>query len=130
MSDFSLAPRRRPLWRLFIMPVLLLVAAAAWSGFWFYAASEVGVRADAWAAQEAKSGRVYECGKRSVAGYPFRLEVRCDDASVSLVSQTAAAGAPITVRLGEILVIAQIYQPKLLIAEFKAPATLSDRGQP
>jgi hypothetical protein len=28
------------------------------------------------------------------------------------------------------MVIAQIYQPKLLIAEFKAPATLADRGQP
>ena len=35
-----------------------------------------------------------------------------------------------TARLGEILVIAQVYQPKLLIAEFKAPATLADRGQP
>ncbi|NOJ48752.1 DUF2125 domain-containing protein [Bradyrhizobium archetypum] len=130
MPDMTPAPRRRPLWRLFIMPALLVVAAAAWTAFWFYAASEVGVRADAWAAQEAKSGRVYQCGKRSVAGYPFRLEVRCDDASVSLVSQTAGAQAPFTARLGEIMVIAQIYQPKLLIAEFKAPATLSDRGQP
>ena len=73
------------------MPALLVVAAIAWSGFWFYAASEVGVRADAWRAQEAKAGRVYDCGKRSVAGYPFRLEVRCDDASVALVSQTAGA---------------------------------------
>ena len=130
MPDMTPAPRRRPLWRLFIMPALLVVAAAAWSGFWFYAASEVGVRADAWRAQEAKAGRVYDCGKRSVAGFPFRLEVRCDDASVSLVSQTAGAQAPFTARLGEILVIAQIYQPKLLIAEFKAPATLADRGQP
>jgi hypothetical protein len=112
------------------MPALLLVAAAGWSVFWFYAASEVGVRADAWAAQEARAGRVYACGKRSVAGYPFRLEVRCDDASVALVSQTAGAQAPFTARLGEIMVIAQIYQPKLLIAEFKAPATLADRGQP
>ena len=130
MPDMTPAPRRRPLWRLFIMPALLLVAAAAWSAFWFYAASEVGVRADAWAAQEAKSGRVYDCGKRSVAGYPFRLEVRCDDASVSLVSQTAGARTPFTARLGEIMVIAQVYQPGLLIAEFKAPATLADRGQP
>ena len=48
----------------------------------------------------------------------------------ALVSQTADAKAPFTARLGEIMVIAQIYQPKLLIAEFKAPATLSDRGQP
>ena len=112
------------------MPALLVVAAIAWSGFWFYAASEVGVRADAWRAQEAKAGRVYDCGKRSVAGYPFRLEVRCDDASVALVSQTAGAAAPFTARLGEILVVAQIYQPDRLIAEFKAPASLAERGQP
>ena len=130
MPDMTPAPRRRPLWRLFILPALLLVAAIAWSGFWFYAASEVGVRADAWRAQEAKAGRIYDCGKRSVAGYPFRLEVRCEDASVTLVSQTAGAPAPFTAQLGEIMVIASIYQPKLLIAEFKAPATIADRGQP
>src|SRR5262245_59069535 len=129
MPDMTPAPRRRPLWRLFIMPALVVVAAAAWSAFWFYAASEAGVRADGWAAQEAKAGRIYACGKRSVAGFPFRFEVRCEDASVTLVSQTAGAEL-LTARLGEILVIAQIYQPKLLIAEFKAPATLSDRGQP
>jgi len=132
MSDMTLAPRRRPLWRLFIMPILLLVAAAAWSAFWFFAASQVDARADAWRAQEAKSGRVYDCAKRSVAGFPFRLEVRCDGASVTLLSQTAAqaaAQAPITAQLGEILVVAQVYDPKLLIAEFTAPATISDRGQ-
>src|SRR5437868_6149621 len=130
MPDNSPAPRRRPLWRLFITPALLVVAAAAWSGFWFYAASEVWVRADAWRAQEAKSGRVYDCARHSVAGYPFRLEVRCDDASVALVSQTAGAQTPFTAQLGEILVVAQIYQPDRLIAEFKAPATIADRGQP
>ena len=132
MSDMTLAPRRRPLWRLFIMPILLVIAAAAWSAFWFFAASQVDVRADAWRAQEAKSGRVYDCAKRSVAGFPFRLEVRCDGASVTLLSQTAAQAAtqaPITAQLGEILVVAQVYDPKLLIAEFTAPATISDRGQ-
>jgi hypothetical protein len=129
MSDMTLAPRRRPLWRLFIMPVLVLIAAAAWSAFWFYAASQVEVSADAWRAQEAKSGRVYDCARRSVAGFPFRLEVRCDGASVSLVSQTAdAAQAPVTAKLGEILLVAQVYDPKLLIAEFTGPATLSERG--
>jgi hypothetical protein len=130
MTPMTPAPRRRPLWRLFIMPALLVVAAIGWSAFWFYAASEVGVRADAWRAREAKSGRVYDCGKRSVAGYPFRLEVSCEDASVSLVSQTAGAPSAFTARLSEIMVIAQIYQPNLLIADFKAPATIADRGQP
>jgi hypothetical protein len=129
MIDMALAPHRRPLWRLFLPPILLLIAAAAWSAFWFYAASEAEVKADAWRAQEAKSGRVYDCAKRTVAGFPFRLEVRCDGASVSLISQTAgqaAAQTPITASLGEILVVAQVYDLKLLIAEFKAPARIAE----
>src|ERR1700724_3499665 len=124
MSELTLAPRRRPLWRLFIMPVLLLIAAVAWSAFWFYAASEGDVKADAWRAQEAKSGRVYDCARRSVAGFPFRLEVRFHGARGSIQSQTAwraAAQPPVTASLGEILVVAQVYDPKLLIAEFTAP---------
>jgi hypothetical protein len=131
MSEMTPVPRRRPLWRLFFMPVLLLIAAAAWSAFWFYSASQVDVIADAWRAREAQSGRVYDCARRSVAGYPFRLEVRCDGVSVSLVAQTAGEAAsqpPITARLGEILVMAHVYDPKLLIAEFTAPATISDRA--
>ncbi len=134
MTDMTLAPRRRPLWGLFLMPALLLIAAAAWSGFWFYAASQAEVKADAWRAQEARSGRVYDCAKRTVAGFPFRLEVRCDGASVSLTSQTAGQGGeqtPVTASLGEILVVAQVYDPKLLIAEFAAPATIADsHGKP
>jgi len=132
MSEITFAPRRRPLWRLFFMPVLLLIAAIGWSAFWFYAASQVDEKADAWRAQEAKSGRVYDCAHRSVAGFPFRLEVRCEGASVSLVAQTAgqlATQTPVTAKLGEILVVAQVYDPKLLIAEFTAPATIADRGE-
>src|SRR5258708_13884654 len=132
MSDVGIAPGRRWLWPVFIMPILVLVAAAAWSAFWFYAASQVDQTVDAWRAREAGSGRVYDCANRSVAGFPFRLEVRCSGVSVALMSQTAGQAAtqtPITARLGEILVVAQVYDPRLLIAEFTAPAVLSDRGQ-
>jgi hypothetical protein len=128
-SPMSAPPvtRRRPLWRLFIAPVLLLIAAVAWSGFWFYAASQVDVQADAWRAREAKSGRVFDCADRSVAGYPFRLEILCHDPSVALVSQTAGQSAvPVTAKLGEILVVAQVYDPKRVIAEFKGPAQIAD----
>jgi hypothetical protein len=128
MSDFVLSRRRRRLWPVFIMPVLVLFAAVVWSVFWFYAASQVDQNVDAWRAREAGSGRVYDCANRSVAGFPFRLEVRCSGVSVALMSQSAGQ-TPITARLGEILVVAQVYNPKLLIAEFTAPAILSDRGQ-
>jgi hypothetical protein len=128
MSEMT---RQRALWRLFLAPALLLIAAVAWSAFWFFAASEVGVKADAWRAQEAKSGRIYDCGKRTVAGFPFRLEVRCEDASVALVSQRAGqatTSVPVTAKLREVLVVAQVYDPNLVIAEFAAPATIADRG--
>lgn len=126
MQETPSAPvlQRRPLWRLFVLPALLLLAAGAWSAFWFYAASQVGVRADAWRAQEAKSGRNYDCVKRTVSGFPFRFEVACEGARVSLVSQTAS-NVPFTAELGEILVVAQIYDPKLVIAEFKSPASVA-----
>jgi hypothetical protein len=130
MTDMPRAPqvsRRRPLWQLFLLPALLLIAAAAWSAFWFYAVSQAEVKADAWRAQEARSGRSYDCAKHSVAGFPFRLEVRCEGARVTLTSQTAGtAAAPVTINLGQILALAQIYDPKLLIAEFTSPATISD----
>ena len=129
MSEIIRPPRKQKLWRLFLMPVLVLVAALAWSAFWFYAASQVDANVDAWRAREAQSGRVYDCGSRSMAGFPFRFEVTCNDASVTLVSQTAGAAAPVKVRLGNILVVAQVYDPKLLIAEFAAPATISGPDQ-
>jgi hypothetical protein len=136
MPDSIKPPRQRPLWPVFVMPALVVIAAIGWSAFWFYAASQVDHEVDVWRAREAKAGRVTDCGKRSVAGFPFRLEVTCEDASVTLVSQTAhgveggAADAPVTARLGKILVIGQIYTPGLLIAEFTAPATLAARGEP
>jgi hypothetical protein len=130
MSEFTLAPRKPKLWRLLLMPVLVLVAAIAWSAFWFYAASKVDENVDVWRAREAKSGRIYDCAKREAGGFPFRFEVRCGGASVALVSQTAGGSqAPVTARLGEILVVAQVYDPKLLIAEFVAPATISAPDQ-
>jgi hypothetical protein len=126
----TIASRRRSRFGLYFVPVLVLIAAVAWSCFWFYAASQVGVQADAWRAQEAKAGRDYDCGNRSVAGYPFRLEIRCEDPSVMLVSQTASPQTSFVARLAEILVVAQIYDPKLVIAEFKPPATLAEHGSP
>ncbi|CCD90303.1 conserved hypothetical protein [Bradyrhizobium sp. ORS 285] len=129
MSRLPQARRRRSLWGLFIAPILLLIAAVAWSAFWFFAASQVDVQADAWRAREAKAGRVYDCAKRSVAGFPFRLEVRCSDPTVALFSQ--AAGTPLmNAKLDEILVVAQVWDPKRIIAEFKGPAVIADGRGP
>lgn len=110
------------------MPVLVLVLAAAWSGFWFYAASHVDEKFDEWRTREAKSGRAYECASRSVAGFPFRMEVSCESPVVTLTSQTADQ-VQLTARLKDILVVAQVYDPTKIIAEFTGPATVASRGE-
>lgn len=131
MNRPPLAPRRR--WPIFVAPGLFFALAAIWSGFWFYAASQVDEKFDGWRAREAKSGRTYDCADRSVAGYPFRLEVRCSKPVISLAGQTAAQLAsrvPLTARLEEILAVAQVYDPTRVIAEFKGPVTVGQSGQP
>ena len=125
--------KRRSRWPLFAMPVLLICAAAAWSAFWFYTASQVDEKFDGWRTREASSGRTYECAKRSVAGFPFRMEVSCDNPVVTLVSQTpeqAADRVKLKVELKRILVLAQICDPTKIIAEFTGPAVVTGGSEP
>lgn len=120
----ELAPRRRP-WLIATPLVLVLVLGALWTGVWFYAAGEAEQRMEAWRAQQARGGREFSCGKQSVGGYPFRIEVRCATATAVLKD----AQPPIAIKLKEILAVAQVWDPKLLIAEFTGPLAVSDPGQ-
>ena len=75
--------------------------------------------------REAKAGRTQDCASQSIAGYPFRIEVRCGGASVEL------KGSP-TLRLSlpSALAAVQVYDPKLLISEFTSPLEISEPGRP
>lgn len=121
----ALMPRRRRLWPVFVLPTLVVLLIAGWTGFWFYAAGQVETLVDGWRAREAKAGRQYECGNRNIAGYPFRIEVRCTDATAALSGIDPA----LNLRLGEMLVVGQIYDPNLLIAEFTSPMSIAERGR-
>jgi len=71
-------PRRLGL----IVPfVLLLIAAAAWSGFWLWARGQVVSRMDAAVADLGRAGYQISWKQRSVGGYPFRMDVTLRDAS-------------------------------------------------
>ena len=120
----ELAPRRRP-WLIATPLALVVLLAAVWSGVWYYAARDAEARINDWQAQQARAGRAFSCGTQKVGGFPFRIEVRCADAVVELKDTQP----PVTARLKEILVVAQVWDPKLLIAEFTGPLTASDPGQ-
>lgn len=128
MQDRTVPPQKRSRWPLFVMPGLLVLLGVGWTGFWFYASGQVGTQFDRWRAREAEAGRVYNCGKLNVGGYPFRFEVTCDNANVELISQTASRKLG-KAELNQILAVAQVYNPQLMIAEFTSPLTFTEQGE-
>ncbi len=124
MTMIESKPRRR-FW-LFAPFVLLIALAAIWTGLWFYAASRAEAALAGWRAREAKSGRTYECGAQSISGFPFRIEVRCTEPSAELRGK----GTQFVLKGADLVMLAQVYQPTLLIGEFKSPMTVAEPGQP
>ena len=55
----------------------LLVIGGGWTATWFYAVHRTEAVIASWIDQEAKAGRDYSCGSRSVGGYPLHVEIQC-----------------------------------------------------
>jgi hypothetical protein len=106
--------------------VLFFALIGGWSWFWHYAAGKAEVAIEGWRAREARAGRVYKCSSQSIGGYPFRIEVNCDNASAVFRSNKP----PVEIKTSGMLIAAQIYQPNLLITEFHGPLTIADPGKP
>jgi hypothetical protein len=110
---------------LFAPFVIVLVLAVGWTGLWFYASATAEKALVGWRAREAKSGRSYQCGSESIGGFPFRIEVRCTEPNAELRGK----GAQLVLQGKDLVVLAQIYQPTLLIAEFTGPMSIAEPGQ-
>ena len=127
MTNIAIKPKRRSRWGLFAAPVLLLIAAIAWSGFWLFAASQVGVQADAWRAHEARAAATMIAPNarsrafRSGSKLPVMARARPWLAD-------GAGNNQFTAKLDRILVVAQVYDPKHVIAEFSGPAAITDKS--
>jgi hypothetical protein len=120
-----LQTRRRTGRRYAVLLFVLLALVGGWCWFWYVAAGQIGNTIDAWRAREAKAGRVYQCGTQTVGGFPFRFELECAPAAVTLYGSM-----PIEIKGAGALVVAQVYEPTLLISEFHGPLTIAKAGNP
>ena len=123
----SSEPVRRPASRRYVVLLVLVdVLIGGWCAFWYVAAGKAQTALEGWRAREAKSGRLYQCGKESVGGFPFRFEFACQSATALFENSRP----PIKAELGGVLVVSQVYQPTLLISEFQGPLTIASPGKP
>jgi hypothetical protein len=114
-------PSRR--WRIVVPFVVVVLLAAGWAGFWYYAAARAQSEFAAWRTREAARGHEVSCASESIAGFPFRLELRCASPAVTLRREQASLQAK------DMLAAVQVYQPTLMIAEFGGPLTVSDEAR-
>jgi hypothetical protein len=118
----DLAPSRS---RWVVLPFLaVVVLAGLWTVFWFYASSTAATTLTRWREQESRLGRTYTCGSQTTGGYPFRIEVRCGDAAVEMRAFQPA----LMIAAKSLVVMAQVYDPTLLIGEVTAPLTITEAG--
>ncbi len=109
-------PRRRSIGWL-IPALVLVIIAAGWTAFWFYAAERARETIAGWIERESRGGRVYACGTETMGGFPFRIEFHCNQASAELEKTRP----PLKLSAANIHAAVQVYQPTLVIAEIEAP---------
>ena len=126
-ADYDSSPPRKQVSRLglYLPTILMLLLAAGWSGFWWYSSKLADREIDSFIQKEASEGRAWSCSDRSLGGYPFRLELRCG--SVGLKAEQS--GRPVEVSIGSLTVVAQIYNPRLVLADVQAPLALTIDGE-
>jgi hypothetical protein len=112
LQALSPARRRSRLW-LYLPFVLLALIVVAWSAGWFVVRGRIEAGLDTWLQDEAKAGRLWTCPDRSVAGFPFRIEISC--------ASLAFARSDLQASTGRLLVVAQVYDPQHVIAEVAGP---------
>lgn len=104
--------------------ILLAVAAAViaiWTAGWFFLSGLVNDRLNVEIDRLADRGIVIECRKRSVGGFPFRVEIDCAGSRLTL-RRTGTRGT-----LGGLRAVGLIYNPWHVIIEADAP--LAAEGQ-
>lgn len=116
------APRRRR-WPLIATAVVVVALAAGWTGFWYFAAGKAETALANWRASEARQGRVHACGQQAIAGFPFRIEVRCSEPTTEL-----RGAQPANFKARDAVAAVQIYEPNLMIGEVTGPLTITQPG--
>ena len=119
LDEAAPAPRRR--FRLpWAIGIGLTIAVAAWTAIWSTARSRILDEVDHRLGVLAERGIRIACADRSIGGYPFRMELACNAPGVTL-AETGVSGSA-----GGLRVVAQVWDPRLILVEFDGPGVFGE----
>jgi hypothetical protein len=104
--------------------VALLVFGAGWSGTWLYSARKAETAFAAWS-DDSGSGRLFRCGSRSLGGFPFRIELRCEDPQLTF----STAHSETVLKADQLLANASILRPGAVNTFITGPLSIKQSDQ-
>jgi hypothetical protein len=119
------AARRRRHWQIWAL-AFAVVMAAGWIALWYAAASIANRTLAGWVDREAEAGRVYSCDSQTLAGFPFRIDIACDNAGAALKTNQP----PYVINAGGVTFTAEVWHPTRLVGDIRAPLGLALPDQP
>lgn len=105
--------------------ISVVIILACWTAAWFGASYYAGSFLDQMIQREAAKGRKWSCGERTITGFPFRMAVLCKNFQYTGLLDGKFA----TASLGNVRAIAQIYNPRFIIAEADGPLKIKATSQ-
>ena len=98
--------------------LIVVIVAGLWSAGWFYAASQVRQGMEQLAANDGEIDPKLTCGTLGVTGFPFRIDIDCEEAV--LVAED------LTVKASGVRLSAQIYNPTHVLVSARGPIDTAD----
>jgi len=99
-----------------ILIAIVLIVTIAYSAAWFYGADRISNELDQFATNGAQPQ--ITCGNRSINGFPFRFDVTCSNANISLGDDQ--------VSINRMQATVRVYSPTHVIFFADGPATWRD----
>lgn len=97
---------------------IVIAVAVLWSAGWFLAVSQVQAQLTQLAANDGATAPQLTCGRSAVAGFPFRIDITCEEATLVAEDLTMTAAG--------VKVSAQVDNPAHLVFSARSPVTTAD----
>lgn len=101
--------------------IAVCLAAAGWSGLWFFAASRISKALEAAMARESALGRQWTCRELTRSGFPFALNLRC----TGLTFKSTRDGRSTAGSLPFVNASFSVFQPGRISADVSSPVIFS-----
>jgi len=104
--------------RIIILGIAVALVVAAWTGAWFYGASQISAYEKQIEAADGVTEPKLSCGSFTVGGYPFGFDLTCASATVTLADTTVTANG--------LKASVLVYNPFHLLVFAQSPVNVAD----